>query len=242
MQDILRDGDTWSRQLYDLLGHVVSYADTDIARAALDINRSPDDRPPDNPDGVVKSVTADGVQVWEDPAGLSPELADLIVNEYHRPYHEGIKNAARAGTAVLGIDCHTMLIQAPPIGPDAGRSRPAICISNGGNEKGEEDGGPLTAPSDLVRALRDAMAIEFRDIGTATSFGDETVLINDPFRGGYICRRHANYGPIPWVQFEINRGLYLPDTPELTEKPDGPSLERLKDIRERFIRGLRRVI
>lgn len=242
IRDILRDGDTWSRHLYDISNHVVSIVGTDIARAVLDMNRSPEDRPPENPDGVVKSVTADGVTVWTDPDGLHSDLADLLVQKYHRPYHERIREAAGTGLTVLGIDCHTMLSHAPPIGADAGTLRPAICISNGGNEKGEEEGSPLTAPPELARALRDAMEAAFRDINAAVSIGDKTVRINDPFRGGYICRHHGTKGPLPWVQFEINRALYLPDTPELSEKPDGASLRRLEDIRDRFIRGLRRIL
>ncbi|NIO15885.1 MAG: N-formylglutamate amidohydrolase, partial [Deltaproteobacteria bacterium] len=81
--EILIDGDTWARQLYDLFAHVASYVDTDIARAALDMNRSPGDRPPENPDGVVKTVTAGGIPVWDDPEGLSLQLADLLVKKYH---------------------------------------------------------------------------------------------------------------------------------------------------------------
>ncbi len=240
--EILIDGDTWARQLYDLFAHVASYVDTDIARAALDMNRSPGDRPPENPDGVVKTVTAGGIPVWDDPEGLSLQLADLLVKKYHRPYHERIRKAAGAGSAVLGIDCHTMLSHAPPIGPDAGTPRPAICISNGGDDRGEEEGEPVSAPPDLVRALRDAMEREFSGMSLPVAIFGETVRINDPFRGGYTCRHHGLPGPLPWVQFEINRALYLPETGELAEKPDASSLRRLKDIRERFVRGIRRVI
>lgn len=240
MQDILRDGDTWSGHLYDLSGHVVSYVDTDIARAALDMNRSPDDRPPENPDGVVKTTTVGGVQVWEDPTGLPHELADRIIEKYHRPYHDRIEAASRKKTAILGIDCHTMLSRAPLFSDQPGAPRPMICISNGGDGTGEPRGEPLTAPPDLTRALRDAVATAFRHEDVTVDIG--AVLLNDPFRGGYLCRRHGISGTLPWVQFEINRALYLPDTLGLTKRPDAEHLTRLGDLREKFIRGLKRIL
>ncbi len=86
------------------------------------------------------------------------------------------------------------------------------------------------------------MEREFSGMSLPVEIFGETVRINDPFRGGYTCRHHGLPGPLPWVQFEINRALYLPETGELAEKPDASSLRRLKDIRERFVRGIRRVI
>jgi N-formylglutamate deformylase len=34
------------------------------------------------------------------------------------------------------------------------------------------------------------------------------VTLNEPFSGGFITRTHGN-NPIPWIQLEINRSLYL---------------------------------
>ena len=36
----------------------------------------------------------------------------------------------------------------------------------------------------------------------------DDVTINDPFAGGYITRTYGN-NPVPWVQVEMNRSLYL---------------------------------
>ena len=34
------------------------------------------------------------------------------------------------------------------------------------------------------------------------------ISINEPFQGGYITRTYGN-NPIPWIQIEMNRDIYL---------------------------------
>lgn len=240
--DILKDGDTWARHLYDLADRVKFFVDTHIARAVLDMNRAPHDRPPENPDGIVKTVTVNATQVWDDPGGLSPELADLLIARYHRPYHGRIEGAARKDAVLFGIDCHTMLSRSPGGAPRGGEPRPMICISNGGDGSGESMGETLTAPPELVRALCDAMQTAFRHEDVMVGVGSGSVLLNNPFRGGHICMRHGGTGFVPWVQFELNRALYLPETSELTESPGAESQKRLRDLREKFFRGIRGVL
>ena len=58
--EVVLDGDTWSRDLYNLRDHVAAFLDTEIPRAVIDLNRAPVDLPPVNPDGVVKTITVDG--------------------------------------------------------------------------------------------------------------------------------------------------------------------------------------
>ena len=82
--DILMDGDTWSRELYDFKDLVEEYVDIDIARLVVDMNRSPDDLPPSNPDGVVKTITVDRKQVWDDPNGLSKQDIKHLIERYQQ--------------------------------------------------------------------------------------------------------------------------------------------------------------
>jgi len=45
----------------------------------------------------------------------------------------GVPNREKYGLAsgvMLGIDCHTMAAKGPPIGPDPGKERPLVCLSN----------------------------------------------------------------------------------------------------------------
>jgi hypothetical protein len=72
----------------------------------------------------------------------------------------------------------------PPIGPDAGKSRPLVCLSNA-------DG---TCPDDWLIELAQC----FHKV-----FSNEQVKINDPFKGGYIIRNHST--KIPWLQIELSR-------------------------------------
>jgi N-formylglutamate amidohydrolase len=71
----------------------------------------------------------------------------------------------------------------PPVGPDPGRERPAVCLSN-------RDG---TCPEAWIASLAAIMEAAL----------NVPVAVNKPFRGGHIIRRHA--GKIPWIQMELSR-------------------------------------
>jgi formiminoglutamase len=119
-------------------------------------------------------------------SSLDEATVELLLELYYHPYHRRLE--AAAGPAIrLGIDCHTMLAEAPPIGPDPGRPRPRICLSNA-------DG---TCPRAWLESLASCLRVEF---------GDD-VRLNDPFTGGYITRRHA--AELPWMQLEMSRAPFM---------------------------------
>lgn len=242
---ILLDNDTWARDLFSLRTRVAFYSESRVARAVVDMNRDPRDRPPQNPDGVVKTVTVFGGQVWERPEGLSARQADELIARYHSPFHEQLRQGAQSGKAVLGIDCHTMLTEGPPGSPRAGEKRPLICLSNRGDEGGQQQKEPLTAPSAMLYALRDSLHQHFQ--AEISSFLDENssvpaVTINSPFKGGYIIKEHAKDSPIPWIMVEFNRSLYLPRHPFLTLRPPFHAQNHLREIREKFIKALTAIL
>lgn len=240
---ILRDGDTWSRELYALKDQVLFYNDTHIARAAVDLNREPGDRPPVNPDGVVKTFTINGEQVWHDPAGLPGDKADLLIQRYHMPYHRTIQEACGNPEAVLGLDCHTMLGLAPAGNSDPFQPRPLLCLSNRGDIKGLPTGEePTTAPEGLLRALQSSLAEQFQHEDVQVKADGPPVTLNHPFRGGFITRYHGTTTPIPWIQVEISRALYMPENPCWTVKPPLEVMRRLKDIRTKFLKGLKKIL
>jgi len=179
--DIARDGDEEAGDIYlPLQDHVRSLVTTSVARAFVDVNRPEDDR---GPDGVVKTVT-----VWQEPVydGALPEdLVQRLIRLYHRPYHDRLTDLADSGV-VLGLDCHTMAADAPPIARRPGQPRPDLCLSNA-------DG---TCPPRLLQHAADRLEDAF-----ATR-----VALNDPFQGGYIVRAHAR--ELPWLQLEIKRGTF----------------------------------
>jgi N-formylglutamate amidohydrolase len=106
------------------------------------------------------------------------------LRRYYDPYHQSL---SRVGPRVpLGVDCHTMSPIGPTLGPDPGRRRPAVCLSDAfGTCPGEW-------VSFLARELQEALG--------------EPVALNRPFKGGHIIRSHAC--ETAWIQVEFSRTCY----------------------------------
>lgn len=238
LADILYDGDTYSADLYAVEEEVESWHCFNLARAVVDLNRAPDDRPPLNPDGVVKTVTLAGQNIWKDPAGLGPSNIDYLLKEYYYPYHRRLEESMRTGRIELAIDCHTMLADAPACDKNAGMKRPLVCLSNRGDERGEEAGQPLTAPPSLLRELAHILEGRLKDIAAAKA---PAVRLNDPFKGGYITARHGTSGNVPWIQVEFNRSLYLAASPERA-RPGRQTAARIASVRSCFVGALKELL
>ena len=181
-REIVEDGDEGAAQIYDIEFAVAAFHTTDIARAIVDMNRSEDDR---RRDGAVKTHTCWNVPVWREP--LPDEAVERLIDRYHRPYHRRLTELAAEPHLRLAIDCHTMAAEGPPVGPDAGKERPWVCLGYG-------DG---TCPRHWVETLKVCFENE---IGAH-------VTINDPFSGGYITRCHSD--EMPWLQLEMSRAPFL---------------------------------
>jgi formiminoglutamase len=238
--EIARDGDTWARHLYDLQDHVLAFIDTSVPRAVVDLNRAPDDVPSANPDGVVKTVTVDGTQVWPNPLGPDPELTQELLDRYHAPWHGAVARASSAPGISLGLDCHTMLAVGPEGHPLEGKPRPIICLSNGGDTGGLSSGKPLTAPVELARALFDNLTLAFRNEDVEIDIEEPRIRLNDPFGGGYISRHHSRHGRLPWIQLELSRALYLPS--QFGPMSGAADVKRLTDLRGKILDALRRTL
>lgn len=183
-EEVIRDGDEQAAEIYLPLGeHVAHLVTTGIARAFVDLNRAEDDF---RKDGVIKTHTCWDVPIYR-RAPRAETVASVLARHYH-PYHERLRELASDGYVRAGVDCHTMAAFGPPVGPDAGRERPAACVS-------DADGS--TCEPAWTREL--AAQLE-------AALGGE-VWINDPFRGGYITRAHA--AELPWLQLEVSRGPFL---------------------------------
>lgn len=177
-QEIADDGDGGAAEIYDIAEQVESFVTTGVARAIVDMNRSESDR---HKDGVIKTHTCWDVPVYHEPP--SEELVESLLEKYHRPYHRRLRELAN-NKVVLGIDCHTMAKRAPPVAPDPGAIRPAVCLGNA-------DG---TCPQEWIEVMADFFSKAFAGL---------RVTINTPFRGGYITRTHA--AEMPWIQLELSR-------------------------------------
>jgi formiminoglutamase len=202
-REIFYDGDALTREIYGFGIRVDAVIETPIARAIVDVNRVYDDRPPANPDGVVKTVTTGGTPVYRE--GMFPDdaLVEDLLQRYYFPYHERLGDLLANRNIRLALDCHSMLKRSPAASDRPGESRPLICLSN----QGDRDGMPVrgrghaTCPPEWIRALAESLGQAFAGVGR--------VAINDPFAGGYILQHHYEREGIPWIQIEINRKLYL---------------------------------
>ena len=122
--DIIADSDEGAAEIYDLADHVESFITTDGARAIVDLNRAPDDI---RTDGVVKTHT-----IWEVPIynqALPQDVVDQLLDKYYQPYHDRLRSVPN-DKIKLCVDCHTMAATGPPIGPDTGTERPAVCLGD----------------------------------------------------------------------------------------------------------------
>ena len=180
-RDIIQDGDKGAEAIYyPLKGKVAAFVTTHVARAIVDMNRDINDR---KKDGVIKTHTCWDVPVYR--TAPSEELVQKLLSKYYKPYHDTISRNMNG--VALALDCHTMAEEGPPVGPDTGRRRPAVCLSNAW----------FTCNHDWLSSMAQCLHDAF----------NRKVQINNPFKGGYIIRSHA--GRVPWMQIEISREDFM---------------------------------
>lgn len=234
--DVFFDSNAWTREIFAMGEAVQGRLEADVARAVIDLDRDPNLRPPEHPDGVVKSVTRYNKPVWTEEGYPTPDEVQRLIDRYHKPYHDVLERTAGRGGVRLGLDCHSMGPIGAPLDPDPGGRRPVFCLGNLGDEKGEGDG--LTCKPSLLRAFAEALQEEFADVEPPE--GLPLVAFNKPYSGDYILRRHG-HGHTPWIQFTINRTLYLktePADPATTEDVPDSDREVIADLRLRILRAM----
>lgn len=221
-EGIIEDSDASTGEIYDLKDKVRFVVKADIARAFIDPSRSASDIPPENPDGVVKSHTCFGKAIYRDGQQPDKEETESLLKKYYRPYHRQIREIIRRNkdSIKLCIDCHSMAETGPALSPDRGQARPLFCL---GNRFGE------SAPYELVHRMKICLVDAFELL-------DTDVAVNRPFAGGYITRHYGN-NPIPWIQVEMNRKLYLKEC-WFDPETGTTSSARTADLNRRFSKTL----
>ena len=217
-EDIFNDSDPYTIDIYDIKDKAVKVLKTEIARAFVDLNRSPDDLPPKNPDGVVKTKTCYGVPIYKKP--LDKKTIKVLLEKYYFPYHKQIEEILKSNKIKIAFDCHSMASVAPEISPDIGQRRPTICL---GNVKGK------SCDYKTTEKLREAFIEAF-------NLPSEEVTINRPFSGGYITKKYGN-NPVPWIQIELNRNLYLKE-PWFDQKTLKVKKDRIIQLKSMFIKAI----
>ncbi|MEJ2260582.1 MAG: N-formylglutamate amidohydrolase [Nitrosopumilaceae archaeon] len=187
-KDLFDDSDPFVIEIYDLGEKVEGVVKTNIARAFVDLNRSLEDLPPQNPDGLIKSSTCYEKPIYKKGREPDDSLTNVLIEMYYKPYHNSIQK----------------------------RMRPMFCLSN-------QDG--KTSSTEMIELLASCISDSF-DIDR------NEISLNDPFHGGYITRTYGN-NPLPWIQIEMNRDMYLGES-----WFDGDSLSidssRLRKLNEQF--------
>lgn len=185
--EIIQDGDEGAAEIYDIAEEVAVFITTDVARAVVDLNRAEGDH---RKDGIVKTHTCYDIPIWHRPLTAAEE--QRLLAEHHRPYHQRLSALTGRDDLRLAVDCHTMAAVAPPVAPDVGCQRPWVCL---GDVQGK------TLPAGWMDNLADC----FRG-----AFGEENFAVNQPFSGGHITQLHGQ--EMPWVQVELSRGSFLPNS------------------------------
>jgi len=192
-KDQFDDSDPFVFEIYNLKNKVQKVISTEIARAYVDLNRSLQDLPPKNPDGLIKSSTCYQKPIYLKGKEPNDSLREKLIQFYYLPYHRLIQKSLQELDLQLCLDCHSMASTAPDISPDKkNRKRPLFCLSN---QNGK------TSSTEMIEFLADCISESFQ-------IDRSGIFLNDPFLGGYITKTYGN-NPIPWIQIEMNRDLYL---------------------------------
>mgnify|MGYP006284576119 FL=1 len=185
-------------------------------RLVADLNRSPDSR---GKKSVAALTDYQGRRVFH--AGEDPDENEIEsrVKMYHAPYHQSLARAFKKSGVKALFDCHSLEGTAPADAPDAGRKRADIILSNNGGPQGE----PRDRTEDVTCPAQTLL-----QIGSAFEALGFSVLLNDPYKGGYITRHYGGRarktGKI-CVQIEINQDLFL-DADKT--RPDPVKLEQVR--------------
>ena len=211
-EEIFDESDAYSLELYGVSDIVLGEVTQEVARAIVDLNRPPEELPPEAEDGAVKALTSFNRPVWRPDATPDRDLQKTLLERHYHSYHRelGALLEAHRGEVRLLIDCHTMSSVGPPAAMDAGEPRPLICLGNLGSEEGAAGrSGRTSLPEPLILRLRDIMAEVFSSDPVAAG-DEELIALNRPFVGGHITSHYSSKG-FRVVQIELSKALYLDD-------------------------------
>jgi N-formylglutamate deformylase len=221
-KDQFEDGDALTREIYGIKDDVLACVEGNIARAFVDLNRDVNDRPPKNPDGVVKSMTCLGKPIYHPGQELDRGITEVVLKKYYHPYHDLIRKTLVSNKEIkLMLDCHTMEAVGPEISPDPGETRPKFCLGSNFYE---------SCPKEIVQKMADCIRVAF-------DLEKEDVVIDAPFSGGHITCTYGNK-PTPCIQIEMSRILYLPP-PWFDSDRLKVSSDRLAQLQQMFHQALK---
>ncbi len=218
-----------AREIFSLGEGVQGRVEAEVARAVIDLDRDPRQRPPEFPDGVIKSKSSLGHDVWSESGFPTPEEMERLVDRHHRPFHEVVERSASRGGVWLGLDCRVLV---PMSARD--QEQAIFTLSNQGDAAGK--GEEATCPAETLKSLEGCLLEEFSEVERSPS--TPLVRLNGAVGGGYLLRRHGR-GRTPWLQLALNPRLFLTTEviPEVVPEVDR---EVIASLRARLVRVLTR--
>lgn len=181
-----------------------------VSRFVADLNRAPAE---EGENGVIKVMDFSKNRLYAE--GAEPDAAEIErrLRLYHGPFHAEIARLMEGPEVRFLLDGHSMEERGPALGPDDGERRPALCLGNFGNERGESvERAPLSCPAlqarDLAARLEEALAPLWEDASLMARLSGK-VLLNRPFDGGYLVAAHTWPRGKAGVMLEVNRALYF---------------------------------
>ncbi len=202
---IFREGDPFTDAIFHIPDAEVTL-NASASRFVVDLNR---ERGEPGENGVIKLTDFERRPFYPTGYAISAEEREMRLSLYYDPYHLALEKHLAGGRLRFFIDGHSLTSQGPAIGPDQGRPRPAICIGNFGNDRGERNAGPLSCPPDLARRIGEKLEQLLGGLLKESGLS-EGVRLNQPFGGGSILEKYsAPPYSVPGVMIEVNRALYL---------------------------------
>lgn len=211
--DRREDSDEFSDELY--LGlpsapHVLRFL---IWRAHADPNRLTDDI---DEDGTVKTLTSQGVKIYQSERGLPAQVRQQVIDHYIEPHRCRLAELVASPTIEKVAFCHTM----PGIGTrssgDKGQLRPLFMFGNGGDERGNPPH-DCFAERALLLSLAEIVETSVGDLDVDFNFCD-VIRFNHPYTGDHSLNRFEPQdlrGKHPFT-IEINRDLILHNPDNIT--------------------------
>jgi N-formylglutamate amidohydrolase len=195
---------------------------TNILPLYTDLDRPSIDLPPGSSDGVIKTRTALGENLFDDNALPDYVAITGILKRYYFPYYQTVKKILATGEIRLVIECHTVAAAGSPSDDDADVPRPLFSI-----QTKRDDGSSLTDVCDSRTA--ESLLSHVRK-----ALSGEKHALREPFtvsgRGisGNLCREFS--GKIPYMRVNLSRALFLNDEyfNQDFAKVDGLRLSQLK--------------
>lgn len=229
---IFREGDPFTDEIFHIPEAAVT-VNALASRFVADLNRARDE---EGENGVIKLTDFERRPFFPSGFTVSPKDRELRLTLYYDPYHLALEKALSGSTIRFFIDGHSMTSYGPAIGPDQDEPRPALCIGNFGDGKGEPvNGQPVSCPPVQARRIRDFLAEALADMIRESGLPEGPAL-NKPFDGGHVLRKYsaAPYS-VPGVMIEVNRALYLDED---TLQPLPKRISKLQKAMVRLARML----